>query len=307
MKKIVVTCKTNPDIDRFACAFAYKEFLNKIGQTAEFFIFGEVHDEVKYLLKRFNISWADKAAESFDGTAEIILVDCSDSRGLDESINPANVVEVIDHRRVNDVRLFPNAKIEIELVGAAATLIAEKFIERQVDISREVAALLYGAIISNTLNFKAKVTTARDRAAAQWLKEKGNAPDDLAYEMFLAKSDLQGDKLKERINSDFAWFDFNGKKIGIAQIEMIGAKDLVTQRQGEILAELAKLKNQLNLDYVFLSIIELEEGFNLFLTDNEPTQKILRDILNIEFQDNQAIMPCLIMRKEIVPFLKDYF
>ena len=191
----------NPDLDAFACVFAYKEFLVKNGQEAESVIFGTPQDEVKYLIDRFNIPATENNSKQLDSAAKIILVDSSQLETLDKSVNPQNVIEIIDHREVTDANLFPNAKIQIELIGAAGTLIAEKFIKRQTEISFESAVLLYGAIISNTLNFKSNTTTERDRIAASWLNKKANLPENFAKEMFLAKSDLAGEKLIKRIRT----------------------------------------------------------------------------------------------------------
>ena len=51
MNTVLVTCYQNPDLDGFAGAMAYGELLNRTGQEAVVGIFGEVHDEVKWILK----------------------------------------------------------------------------------------------------------------------------------------------------------------------------------------------------------------------------------------------------------------
>ena len=306
MVSVIISCNTNPDLDGFACAFAYQELLSKLGQEVEMAILGAPHDEVKYLLNRFSIVFPQNASGGPNQASKIILVDTSDLRGLDKSIIPENVVEVIDHRKINDQHLFPNAKIQIELVGACVTLIAEKYRKQGIKLSRESAVLIYGAIISNTLNFKANTTTERDRAVASWLAENFDLPKNLAEEMFLAKSDFAGKKFQQKIRGDFAWFEFAGQRVGIAQIEMIGGRDLIEQRYDEISSELVELKAELFLDFVFLSIVELKEEVNFFAAVDKKTQKMLADIFNLEFVSGQAIRSGLIMRKEITPLIKEY-
>ncbi|MEK9153573.1 MAG: DHH family phosphoesterase, partial [Patescibacteria group bacterium] len=192
MASLIITCNTNPDLDRFACAFAYQEFLSKTGQEAAMVIFGAPHEEVNYLLNRFNIVFPQNNVNELSPASQIVLVDTSDLRGLDKKINPEKVIEVIDHRQINDQHLFPKAKIQIELVGACATLMAERYRQQGLMPSLQSAILIYGAIVSNTLNFKANTTTERDRAVANWLVENFDLPENLAQEMFLAKSDLGG-------------------------------------------------------------------------------------------------------------------
>lgn len=303
MPATLVTCYVNPDLDGVAGAIAYAEFLNKTSTTCEAAIIGEMHDEAKYLFERFGFT-TPKMIENADAYEAVILVDASDLNGLEGRIAAEKVVEIVDHRKVHEANKFPNAKVQIELVGAAATLIAEKFMEHEVEISREAATLLYGAVISNTLNFKG-ISTDRDVRAAQWLNQTAQLPDGFWKELFIAKSDLSGEKLTERINGDYAWFVMGDKKLGVAQIEMIGAAALVAQREGDILEALDALQKKLGLDFIFLNTIELEETKNFFVTSDTATKDLLERVLVVQFSGNIATRPHLIMRKQIVPLLKE--
>lgn len=304
MNKTLITCYVNPDLDGVAGAMAYCEFLQKTGKDAVVGIIGEPHDEVKYILNRYNFSYPQSISndEDFD---EVILVDSSDLNGLGGNIRPEKVIEIIDHRKINEAAKFPNARIQIELVGSAATLIAEKFIENNIIISKESATLLCGAIISNTLNFKGSVTTGRDKKAAEYLNKTALLADNFWKELFMAKSDLSGSKLKERIEGDFAWFTFAGKKVGIAQIEIIGVEKLIKERGEEIISVLERMRLDMGLDYIFQNNIELELDCNYFISSDLKTQKLLEKILGIKFNEFFAKRSNLIMRKQIVPLLKE--
>ncbi len=304
MKPILVTCYVNPDLDGVAGAIAYGEFLQKTGKNSVVGIIGEPHDEAKYILDRFGFEYPPMV-ENADNFDEVILVDASDLNGLEGKISAEKVIEIIDHRKVHEADKFPKAKAQIELVGAAATLVAEKFMQSNVDISKESATLVYGAIISNTLNFKGSVTTDRDKIAAEWLNKVAKLPEDFWKDLFIAKSDLSGGKLAERIEGDFAWFVMGDKKVGIAQIEMIGAKKLVNERSGEIVQVLGKIKKEMSLDFIFQNTIELEDIKNFFVAQDSETQKLLEKVLKVQFAGVVAERPNLIMRKQIVPLLKD--
>lgn len=303
MKPILVTCYVNPDLDGVAGAIAYAEFLQKIGKDAVAGIFGEPHEEAKYILDRFHIKYPEVLPDS-DAFEEVILVDSSDLNGLEGKVPAEKVIEIIDHRKINDANMFPNAKIQIELVGAAVTLVVEKFMKNGVDISQESAILLCGGILSNTLNFKAGVTTDRDREAYRWLNQVVKLSENFWKELFLAKSDLSGNKLQERIKGDFAFLEIGGKKIGIAQIEIIGAKQLIDEREAEILKTLAMIKEEKGLDFIFQSTLELEEEKNFFVTDHDETKQLLEKILHVKFVGDVATREGLIMRKQVVPLLK---
>lgn len=303
MSPILVTCYVSPNLDGYACAIAYTELLNKEGLPAITGVIDATHDEVKYVLKRFNLVPAENITndEAFNS---VILVDASDINGLEGRINPEKVIEIIDHRQINEADKFINAKVQIELVGAAATLITEKYILANIKISPRAAILLYSAIISNTLNFKGGVTTERDRQAAAWLKNYVEVGSDYWQELFMAKSNLDGDNLLKRTEGDFAWFELAGKKIGIAQLEIIGAAALIDSRLDEITSILNKIKTNLNLDHVFQNTIELADGINYLITDDEIMQNILERALEIKFTNSVALRNKLIMRKQIVPLIK---
>lgn len=304
MKPILITGYVNPDLDAVAGSMAYSEFLSKQGIDCVVGLLGEPHDEAKYILDKFNISYPKKI-ENADDFEKVILVDASDLTGLENRISPEKVVEIIDHRKVNESDKFPNAKVQIELVGSACTLVAEKFIENNIEISKESAILLCGAIISNTLNFKNKgIATERDIKAFDFLNKIAQLPVDFAKELFESKSDLSGNKLKERIFGDFAWFNFVDKKVGIAQLEIVNSDQIINGRIQEVVDIINSIKKDLSLDFIFLNLIELEDEKNFFITDDLNLQVILEKILNIKFNGNIAIREELIMRKQIVPLLK---
>lgn len=303
MKKILVTSYMNPDLDGTACAVAYSEFKQKTGKDTVAGVIGGLHIETEYVLNRFNLKHP-LIISNIDNFDEVILVDTSNINGLNEKAVLKKVIEIIDHRKVNDSAKFPTARIQIEAVGAAATLIAEKFMYKEIGISKASATLLSAAIISNTLNFKGGVTTNRDRKAFTWLNKIANLSQDFWKDLFQAKSDLSGKKLADGIKGDLALLTVNNSQIGIAQLEIVGARKLINERCSEIIQILNDIKNENNLDLVFMNIIELEDIQNFFITDDLQAQKLLGKMLNVSFRGLVAERKELIMRKQIVPLLK---
>ncbi|MCX6751699.1 MAG: DHH family phosphoesterase [Candidatus Nomurabacteria bacterium] len=304
MKPILITSYVNPDIDGMAGVFAYSEFLEKTGINNTIGVMGEIHDEAKYVLDRFNFEYPPVILNS-NNFEKVILIDTSDLNGIEGNIELEKVIEIIDHRTIHEADKFPNAKIQIELVGSVATLITERFIQKNIEISKKSAILLLSAIISNTLNFKGGVTTERDKKAAKYLTKIAQLADNFWKELFEAKSDLSGNKLKDRILGDLAWFNIIDKKVGIAQLEIIGVKKLIEKKQDEIIEILENIKKEMNFDLIFLNAIELEEYKNFFVTSDDKTKYLLEKILNVKFDGFVAEKSNLIMRKQIVPLLKE--
>src|SRR3989344_3305836 len=158
-ENILITSYKNPDLDGTACTFAYTEYLQKNGKNVVAAVFGTPSREAQFVFKTFKILPLKNAEKIIGKVKDIILVEASDTSGISWKIDPTKVIEIIDHRKIHEAHKFFNAKTQIELVGSAATLIAEKFHNNKTTITSESASLLYSAIISNTINFQAKVTT----------------------------------------------------------------------------------------------------------------------------------------------------
>lgn len=293
---------SNPDLDGTACAEAYAEYLNKQGENAKAAVFGTPHREAQYVLEKIR-EQPENAANLIEDAEDVIIVDASDLRGISDKVDPENVTEIVDHRKEHHADQFPNADTQIELVGAAATLIAEKFYENDIEISEESAILLYGAIISNTMNFQANVTTERDKQMAEWLQKQVEIEPDFGRKMFEHKSEFN-EPIKEVFLGDFSTVTYNQQDIGIAQLEIVDVNQFVEKNKVEIQKALEEIKEEQNLDYIFLTCADLEDGFNHFITIDTETTNLLSEALNVEFSDNEAIRQDVLLRKEIIPKLK---
>lgn len=303
--KTLVTAYSNPDLDGTACAIAYTEYLHKTGTTDSVCaLFGIAHREAQFVFRTFNISSPPDARGILDSNTKVIILDASDLRGISNKINPEQVVEIIDHRKIHSASSFPNAKVQIELVGSAATLIAEKFYTDKIEISSKSAALLYSAIISNTVNFQANVTTERDKIMAKWLLTKFSLPDNYIQNMFADKSHFVK-PLKETIEDDFALFVFSNKQLGIAQLEIVAVEKFIENNRQELALSLQQIKQEKSLDYIFLTAIDIIQATNTFFVIDSDSQQLVSKAINVVFNDNVANRKGIMMRKTIAPLVKE--
>lgn len=301
---MIITSYENPDLDGVACIVAYSEFLNSKGSNARSFITGVPHPEAEWALRQTKVKIPTLNSETDD---EVVIVDVSTPVALSNFINIEKVIEVIDHRKISRAEEFPNAKKQIELVGAAATLIAEKFFYKKLKPRKSTAMLLYGAIASNTLNFKANVVTSRDLKMAKWLRTIGEISNDFTHDMFLAKSNFGKRSMKEVILADLSRSTKIGdKEIAIAQLEIIGVKNLFASRHQEIYDALVEIKKDLKADMIFLSAVDLESGFNGFVYTNEDEKNLIMSTLGAREEGNYLIRDGVILRKEIQPILAEF-
>ncbi len=118
MKKIFITGYNTLDLDGSSCAFAYAELLRKQGKDAAAGIFETLKKEAEFVFKKFKITPLEDANKLVKNS-DVILVDASDLK-ISSKIKPEQVIEIIDHRKLHEAHKFPNAKVQIELIGAAA-------------------------------------------------------------------------------------------------------------------------------------------------------------------------------------------
>ena len=303
MEQIIITSYVDPDLDGVACVIAYAEFLNDLGRPAIACFMGNPTAEAEFAVAKLHVP-RPVSRVSFEPTERVVILDASEPVHFEGRLVSEQVIEVIDHRKVNEAYKFTNAKIQIELVGAAATLVAEKFRDGVIKPSAESAQILQAAIISNTQNFQAKTTTDRDHEIMKWLGDIASLPDHFTHDMFAVKSDFTGEKLERSMDIETATFEIAGKRLGVVQLEMVGSEALVRDRQEEILIILDRLKTQYNLDHIFLTTLDIEAKLNRFVTADPFMQSILAEALGITFFDKLAVRDDIIMRKEIVPLIK---
>ena len=303
MKPLLVTSYVNPDLDGVSCVFAYSELLAKSGATADVRLLGEPIPEVFFMFKRLGLELPPPIPNAH-GYEKIILLDASEVHLLEGQVPVERVVEVIDHRKVTNADKFTNAKIQIELVGAAATLVAERFAAAGAMPSRNNAALLHAAIISNTMNFHKTIATGRDLKMAERLAPVSGLGPDFWRELFAAKSDFAGEKLEKAIKGDAAKWRFKNGSVGMGQLEMIGAGELLRTRQGEALKTLWAIGEELGLDYVLLNVVDIGEDRSYFLAANNGTRQLFEKVLEVGFRGAVAVREGMMLRKQILPFLK---
>lgn len=302
--KTLVLSYNNPDLDTYGCALAYAELLNHQGHNAHAGTFGTPIAEVQFVL---NYLGQTPLPELNPTTFEHIrVVDCSWPGNLDDRLDANKVIEIIDHRHGSDPNDFPSAKRQIEIVGAAATLIAEKFQQADIDPSPTAASLLLAGILSNSMNLQSAITCQRDHDMVAWLKQFTNLPDNFVELLFSAKSDVAGHKLHTQLYSDATTPIEQG--FSIAQLEMVGAPKVVAERTPEVLAtlDLIKAENQLEAG-AFAALIDINERRTYFVTHHPTMQAILNRTLQLNFKHNIASLPQILLRKQYIPDIKQSF
>lgn len=231
MDKIVVTYK-NADLDCVASAYAYAEYLTKMGFVASYYVYGTVQAEVNIVCDIFNILLSNKVEKISD--EEIIVVDTNTLSSVNY-VKPENIIEFIDHHPDSgDIRFCKNAVLRLYEVGAVCTIIAEMYKNNNVDITRNSAILLYYGIISNTVNLKSRVTTKRDTDILNWLQQQCNEINaGLISKIFEEKSSFDIQYLCRFMEVEEK-FSLNDEEMIIGQLEIVNALEFLNKYRDRI-------------------------------------------------------------------------
>ena len=149
---------------------------------------------------------------------QLVLVDHNEFKQSIDEIEDGEILEIIDHHRLGGFECDNPINITTMSVGSTATIIANKYFENNLNLNKNLAGLLLGALISDTMNLKSPTTTKIDiQIAKQLEKISGVVANELSEEMIKHTDSLLSKRLIQVVYDDFKEFDFDGVKIGLAQ------------------------------------------------------------------------------------------
>lgn len=191
---------------------------------------------------------------------KVILVDHNERSQAVDGIEEAEIIEIIDHHRLGDIETVSPITFRNQPVGCTATIINQMYEENEIEVPREIAGLLCGAIISDTLLFRSPTCTPLDERTAKKLAKISDIDlEQMAQEMFNAGSNLKGKSAEDICFQDFKQFTVNDTIFGVGQItsmskeELAAIRDMMTEHLPKVLEE-----HNLNMIYFMLTDILAE-------------------------------------------------
>jgi manganese-dependent inorganic pyrophosphatase len=125
--------------------------------------------------------------------------------------------------------------------------------------------------------------------------------------MFNAKSDLWDMAVEKLIKYDYKEFDFNGTKAWIGTLETTNP-GYALGRKEEILSGLEKIKNDDNLDFILLSVVDIIWEKNTTIVLDGKDSEIIEQVFSTTVENNLADLKNRLSRKkQVVPDLTNYF
>lgn len=295
------------DIDIYACSIAYAELLKLQRKNAIAIINTTFTDSITPKILSWKFDYVDQSKFDLSTAEKLVILDRSETENLSKNINLDKVVEIYDHHFGYEE--FWNNKLgknsHIEKVGSCATLIWEEYKKRKLDkkIKKNVARLLYTAIISNTLNTQAGMTSDRDLNALEELTLHAQVDSQYVARYFETVSQKILKDPFQSVLSDTKRSMFRDQEIAIGQIEVWDGSNIppsLKEKLGEFIPGFEGLR-------WLVTIASISEGKNYLISIDKDLQAVFTKIFDVRWINNVAETKKLFLRKEIMRELNSNF
>lgn len=304
MKDTIIITSGNKyiDIDAYASCIAYANLLNLKGINAKAISTANLNESITDSL----INLPEKLDQNYiiKGNEKFIVLDVSNKKFFDTIIKEDRIIEIIDHHY--GYEYYWNKKLKnnshIEKIGAIATIIFEIYEkENLVDkISLGIAKLLLSAILDNTLNLKAQITTKRDICAYEKLLKISRIGRNY--------NELYFKECQEKICKDIVLAIKNDTKTDVesnilpnifSQLLLWDTKEVLYNK------DISKILNSYGNKWM-INIISLKEGLSYIVSENKDVKKKLEELFNSKFKNDIMKLNQTYLRKEIIKKALDY-
>ena len=214
---------------------------------------------VGYVMRYHILNYNDK---------QLILVDHNEFSQSVKGIEKARVLEVIDHHRVTDFSTSRPVSFRNEIVGSTCTIIATIFRENQVPIEENLAGLMLGGLLSDTMNLQTPTTTDKDRQTANILAAlAGLDLDQFSEELFSVTED-EGGSLEELMSRDIIFEDIMGVRLMLTKVN-VPQVEPYRDRAEEMQQALDVLTRNKNADMGILTITSALENQSILFASGD--------------------------------------
>ena len=197
---------------------------------------------------------------------KLILVDHNEASQSVKGIEDAEIIEIIDHHRLDAIKTPNPIAITAMPVGSTCTIVFEQFCRYNQEIDPLTAKVLLAGIASDTVMLKSPTTTSLDRNAVKALCNIASLDfEEFGKELFSKGSSLSTVDAKSAISSDFKIYTEHGVKFGIGQIEVTSLED-INDVSDKYLAELEKKKESESLDWAMLLVTNVLTSMSVLMS-----------------------------------------
>lgn len=232
------------------------------------------------------------------GRQKVILVDHNEKGQAADGIRSAEVIEIIDHHRIDSVETMNPIYFRNQPLGCTSTIIAQMYREQGVDITPQIAGLLCSAIISDTLMFRSPTCTPVDERTARELAQiAGINIEEHATEMFNAGSCLSNKTADEIFHIDCKSFKANHYTFTVSQVTSVSGEELAKVRS-RMLPFIREYVKQAEVDMLLMMLTNIIEESTELLFVGKNAKEIVSNAFSAECSDESVVLKGVVSRKK---------
>ena len=229
---------------------------------------------------------------------QVILVDHNEKDQAVDGIRSAEVIEVIDHHRIDAVETVNPIYFRNQPLGCTATIITLMYQENGIEIEPQIAGLLCSAILSDTLMFRSPTCTPTDERIARMLADiAGIDVEAHATAMFNAGSEL-GDKTPDEIfHIDCKRFKAEMQSLTVAQVTSVSRRELSRLKE-RMLPYMESLLPTSGMDMLFLMLTNIIDESTELLFVGQGARQAVQEAFGVDCEANSVSLPGVVSRKK---------
>lgn len=231
---------------------------------------------------------------------KVILVDHNEKGQAVDGIRSAEVIEVIDHHRIDSVETNSPIYFRNQPLGCTATIITLMYRENKIEIEPTIAGLLCSAILSDTLMFRSPTCTPVDENIARDLaKIAGIDVEEHAMAMFNAGSKLGKKTPDEIFHIDCKAFKVDQTKLTVSQVTSVSRSELERVKE-KMLPYMESLLPNSGADMLFLMLTNIIDRSTDLLFVGAGAKGTVESAFMKETTDNSVLLEGVVSRKKQV-------
>ncbi|MEO0055586.1 MAG: hypothetical protein RLZZ50_1533 [Verrucomicrobiota bacterium] len=233
----------------------------------------------------------------------LVLVDHNEMTQAVAGAEEVTITEILDHHRLGSLATQQPILFINDPVGSTCTIIAELFRRDGLAPTPEIAGVLMGGIISDTLNLQGPTTTEKDATLLAWLSRlAGVDARQLADLIFSSGSVILANPPERVVRSDFKIYDEDGARFAVSQVEELGFGNFWNHAKG-LANALDELCTQERLCFACLLITDIntQNSLLLFKGDPELTKRITYPA--VEGEEIFDLPGIVSRKKQLIPYL----
>jgi len=295
----------SPDTDSTGSPLIWAWYLTEVlGTPARAVLLGEPNTEAAFMLRRWGLE-KPEIITGVDAGQPVVIVDTNNPAELPEDINAADIQAIIDHHKlVGGLETKGPIDITIRPLACTATIMHDLMGDAVATAPEGIKGAMLSCILSDTLEFRSPTTTDHDRAVCEALAaDLGVSINELATELFEAKSDVSSFSDAELLRMDSKEYSVAGKDLRVSVLETTAPK-VVLDRKDSLMESMTGVAAEDGADQVLLFVVDILNEEATLLVPNDLVKQFAEKSFGVTVTGDTVVLPGVMSRKkQIIPNL----